>query len=187
MSEKFAIELKGVTKTFGQVVANKDVNLQVKRGEILAILGENGSGKTTLMNMLSGIYYPDEGQIFVDGSEVVIKSPKDAFKYKIGMIHQHFKLVDVFNATENIVLGIKDDKKFNLKEAEKRVSEITNKYGFDIDLNSKIYEMSVSEKQTIEIIKVLYRGADVLILDEPTAVLTPQETKKLFDNSPSYA
>lgn len=180
MSEKFAIELKGVTKTFGQVVANKDVNLQVKRGEILAILGENGSGKTTLMNMLSGIYYPDEGQIFVDGSEVVIKSPKDAFKYKIGMIHQHFKLVDVFNATENIVLGIKDDKKFNLKEAEKRVSEITNKYGFDIDLNSKIYEMSVSEKQTIEIIKVLYRGADVLILDEPTAVLTPQETKKLF-------
>lgn len=181
MSEKFAVEMKGVTKKFGHVVANKDVNLQVKRGEILAVLGENGSGKTTLMNMLSGIYFPDEGQIFVDGNEVVIKSPKDAFKYRIGMIHQHFKLVDVFNATENIVLGINDGKKYNIKEAEKRVKDITEKYGFEINLNSKIYEMSVSEKQTIEIIKVLYRGADVLILDEPTAVLTPQETSRLFD------
>lgn len=181
MSDTLAVELKGVTKKFGQVVANKNVDLQVRKGEILAILGENGSGKTTLMNMLSGIYYPDEGQVFVDGNEVVIKSPKDAFKYKIGMIHQHFKLVDVFSATENIVLGIKDDKKFNIKEAKKRVKEITDKYGFDINLDSKIYEMSVSEKQTIEIIKVLYRGADVLILDEPTAVLTPQETNKLFD------
>lgn len=181
MSDSLAIELKGVTKKFGQVVANKNVDLQVRRGEILAILGENGSGKTTLMNMLSGIYYPDEGQIFIDGNEVVIKSPKDAFKYKIGMIHQHFKLVDVFTATENIVLGVNDDKKFSIKEAEKRVKEITDKYGFEIDLNSKIYEMSVSQKQTVEIIKVLYRGADILILDEPTAVLTPQETEKLFD------
>lgn len=181
MSDSLAIELKGVTKRFGSVVANKNVDLQVRRGEILAILGENGSGKTTLMNMLSGIYFPDEGQIFVDGNEVVIKSPKDAFKYKIGMIHQHFKLVDVFTAAENIVLGIKDDKKYNLKEAKKRIKEITDKYGFEIDLDSKIYEMSVSQKQTVEIIKVLYRGADILILDEPTAVLTPQETKKLFD------
>ena len=181
MSDSLAIELKGVTKRFGSVVANKNVDLQVRRGEILAILGENGSGKTTLMNMLSGIYFPDEGQIFVDGNEVVIKSPKDAFKYKIGMIHQHFKLVDVFTAAENIVLGIKDGKKYNLKEAKKRIKEITEKYGFEIDLDSKIYEMSVSQKQTVEIIKVLYRGADILILDEPTAVLTPQETKKLFD------
>ncbi len=181
MSGALAIELKGITKTFGHVVANENVDLQVRRGEILAILGENGSGKTTLMNMVSGIYYPDEGQIFVDGQEVIIKSPKDAFKYKIGMIHQHFKLVDVFNATENIVLGIHDDKKYNLKEASKKVREITDKYGFVIDLNKKVYEMSVSEKQTVEIIKVLYRGADILILDEPTAVLTPQETKKLFD------
>lgn len=181
MSDSLAIELKGVTKRFGSVVANKNVDLQVRRGEILAILGENGSGKTTLMNMLSGIYFPDEGQIFVDGNEVIIKSPKDAFKYKIGMIHQHFKLVDVFTAAENIVLGIKDDKKYNLKEAKKRIKEITDKYGFEIDLDSKIYEMSVSQKQTVEIIKVLYRGADILILDEPTAVLTPQETKKLFD------
>ena len=181
MSETYALELKGITKAFGKkVVANKDVDLQVKKGEILAILGENGSGKTTLMNMVSGIYYPDAGQIFVDGKEVVIKSPRDAFDYKIGMIHQHFKLVDVFNATENIVLGTKDEKRFNIKDAEKKVKAITDKYGFQIDLNKKIYEMSVSEKQTVEIIKVLYRGADILILDEPTAVLTPQETRKLF-------
>lgn len=180
MSKPFALELKGITKTFGTIVANKDVDLQVKRGEILAILGENGSGKTTLMNMVSGIYFPDEGQIFVDGKEVVIRSPKDAFEQKIGMIHQHFKLVDVFTATENIVLGIKDEGKYNIKEAQKRVKEITDRYGFQIDLNKKIYEMSVSEKQTVEIIKVLYRGADILILDEPTAVLTPQETQKLF-------
>ena len=181
MSDTLAIELKGVTKVFGQIVANKDVNLQVKKGEILAILGENGSGKTTLMNMLSGIYFPDEGQIYVNGEEVVIKSPRDAFKYGIGMVHQHFKLVDVFTATENIVLGINDKEKFNIKKAEKKVKEITDKYGFDINLESKVYEMSVSEKQTVEIVKVLYRGAQTLILDEPTAVLTPQETEKLFD------
>ena len=180
MSKPLALELKGITKVFGSIVANKDVDLQVKRGEILAILGENGSGKTTLMNMVSGIYFPDEGQIFVDGEEVFIRSPKDAFDHKIGMIHQHFKLVDVFTATENIVLGINDGEKFNLKKAQERVKEITDRYGFQIDLNKKIYEMSLSEKQTVEIIKVLYRGADILILDEPTAVLTPQETQKLF-------
>lgn len=175
-----AIELKGITKRFGHVVANKDVNLKVNHGEILAILGENGSGKTTLMNMISGIYFPDEGQIFIDGENVVIRSPKDAFKYKIGMIHQHFKLVDVFSAAENIVLGIKDDSSYGKKDSAKKVKDITEKYGFEIDVKKKIYEMSVSEKQTVEIIKVLYRGADILILDEPTAVLTPQETSKLF-------
>ena len=175
-----ALELKNITKTFGAVYANKNVSIDVKQGEILSILGENGSGKTTLMNMVAGIYFPDEGQIFVNGKEVVIKSPEDAFDNKIGMIHQHFKLVDVFTATENIVLGIENEK-FNLKESKKRVKAITEKYGFVVDLNKKIYEMSVSEKQTVEIIKVLYRGADILILDEPTAVLTPQETRKLFD------
>lgn len=175
-----ALELKNITKTFGAVYANKNVSIDVRQGEILSILGENGSGKTTLMNMVAGIYFPDEGQIFVNGKEVVIKSPKDAFDNKIGMIHQHFKLVDVFTATENIVLGIENEK-FNLKESKKRVKAITEKYGFAVDLNKKIYEMSVSEKQTVEIIKVLYRGADILILDEPTAVLTPQETRKLFD------
>ncbi len=176
-----AIELKNITKSFGSVVANKDICMKVNKGEILSILGENGSGKTTLMNMISGIYFPDEGQIFIDGEEVVIRSPKDAYKYKIGMIHQHFKLVDIFTATENIILGLRDEKKFSVKAAEKKVKEIADRYGFVIDPSKKIYEMSVSEKQTVEIIRVLYRGADLLILDEPTAVLTPQETKKLFD------
>lgn len=180
MTEKTAIELKNITKTFGSVVANKNVNLKVNRGEILSILGENGSGKTTLMNMISGIYFPDEGQIFIDGKEVVIRSPKDAFNYKIGMIHQHFKLVDVFSATENIILGLDEKTKFSIKESAKKVEEISEKYGFEIEPLKKIHEMSVSEKQTVEIIKVLYRGADILILDEPTAVLTPQETQKLF-------
>lgn len=180
MSTQVAIELRNITKTFGSVVANKDVNLTVNKGEILSILGENGSGKTTLMNMISGIYFPDHGQIFVDGKEVVIRSPKDAFDLKIGMIHQHFKLVDVFSATENIVLGF-DDGKYNLKKSRAKIQAILDKYGFELDLNKKIYQMSVSEKQTVEIVKVLYRGADILILDEPTAVLTPQETKKLFD------
>ena len=175
-----ALEIRNVTKRFGKVVANKDINLTVEKGEILAVLGENGSGKTTLMNMIAGIYHPDEGEILVNGERVVINSPKDAFDLKIGMIHQHFKLVDVFDATENIVLGIDGDKRFNLKEAAKRVAEISEKYGFEIDPKKKIYQMSVSEKQTVEIIKVLYRGADILILDEPTAVLTPQETEKLF-------
>ena len=180
MATNAAIELKNITKTFGQVVANKDVCLTVNRGEILSILGENGSGKTTLMNMIAGIYFPDHGQIFIDGEEVIIRSPKDAFQYNIGMIHQHFKLVDVFSATENIILGLNEKGKFDLKKAEKTVKEIADKYGFDINPQKKIYEMSVSEKQTVEIIKVLYRGANILILDEPTAVLTPQETKKLF-------
>ena len=175
-----ALEIRNVTKRFGKVVANKNINLAVEKGEILAVLRDNGSRKTTLMNMIAGIYHPDEGEILVNGEHVVINSPKDAFNLKIGMIHQHFKLVDVFDATENIVLGIDGDKRFNLKEAAKRVAEISEKYGFEIDPKKKIYQMSVSEKQTVEIIKVLYRGADILILDEPTAVLTPQETEKLF-------
>ncbi len=180
MSTVPAIELKNITKTFGSVVANKNVSLTVNRGEILSILGENGSGKTTLMNMISGIYFPDDGQIFIDGEESVIASPKDAFDYKIGMIHQHFKLVDVFTATENIVLGLKEEGRYNLKTAQQKVQDICERYGFDVDPKKKIYTMSVSEKQTVEIVKVLYRGADILILDEPTAVLTPQETQKLF-------
>ena len=180
MDKSIAIELKNITKTFGNVVANKNVNLKVNYAEILSILGENGSGKTTLMNMISGIYYPDEGEIFINGEEATIISPKDAFDYKIGMIHQHFKLVDVFSATENIILGLKGEGKYNIKVAAAKVKEISDKYGFDIDPTKKVHEMSVSEKQTVEIIKVLYRGADILILDEPTAVLTPQETQKLF-------
>lgn len=204
MEREIALEMRGVSKYFGSVVANKNVNLKVYKGEILAVLGENGSGKTTLMNMISGIYFPDEGQTFVGGEEAVIRSPQDAFAYKIGMIHQHFKLVDVFTAAQNIVLGEKnepkpvDDRKnafskffakigrkmesglYKKKEVAAQVKEIADKYGFEIDPNKKIYNMSVSEKQTVEIVKVLYRGANVLILDEPTAVLTPQETEKLF-------
>ena len=175
-----AIELHGICKYFGKIVANKNVNLTVEKGEILSILGENGSGKTTLMNMIAGIYQPDDGIIFIDGKEAFIHSPKDAFDYKIGMIHQHFKLIDVFSAAENIVLGIKAKGKYDLKAEKVRIREICEKYGFIIDPDKKIYEMSVSEKQTVEIVKVLYRGADILILDEPTAVLTPQETVKLF-------
>ena len=170
--------MENVTKRFGKVVANNAINLELREGEILSLLGENGSGKTTLMNMLSGIYFPDEGQIYIYGKSVTIASPKDAFNYGIGMIHQHFKLVDVFTATENIVLGLEG--KLDLTEAGKKVKEICDKYGFDIDPNQKIYDMSVSQKQTVEIVKVLFRGADILILDEPTAVLTPQETDKLF-------
>ncbi len=207
MSE-YAIELKNITKTFGSVLANDNVSLDVKKGEILSLLGENGSGKTTLMNMISGIYYPDSGEIIVDGNPVIIKTPKDAFQYKIGMIHQHFKLVDTFSAAENIVLGLSSDElnsiinpdtenkdeekgfkkfvknikknRFDIKAIYKMVKDICDKYGFDIDPKKKIYNMSVSEKQTVEIIKVLIRGADILILDEPTAVLTPQEITKLF-------
>ena len=175
-----AVKMRNITKTFGPVVANDKVWLDIYRGEILALLGENGSGKTTLMNMLSGIYFPDEGQIFIDGKEVVIRSPKDAFDLGIGMIHQHFKLVDVLTAAENIVLGLNEPGRLDLNSVAARVEEICALYGFEVDPRQKIYDMSVSQKQTVEIVKALYRGADILILDEPTAVLTPQETDKLF-------
>ncbi len=173
-----AVKLRDITKTFGSVIANDKVCLDIYKGEILALLGENGSGKTTLMNMLSGIYFPDEGDIFINDQKVVIRSPKDAFDYGIGMIHQHFKLVDVLTATENIILGLEG--KLDLKAAAEKIRQICDSYGFEVDPNQKVYDMSVSQKQTVEIVKVLFRGADILILDEPTAVLTPQETDKLF-------
>lgn len=239
-----AIRMQGISKSFGEVVANKNVDLTVYEGEILSLLGENGSGKTTLMNMLSGIYFPDEGEIFVKGKPVVIRSPRDAYHNRIGMVHQHFKLVDLFTGIDNIILGeemprfsvrdnaarlreeahtaryvvdnddssapvktVRDDEtakgraklvakiaalplvkffkrcEFNWLPRSRggRVKAVAERYGFDINLKQKVYDMSVSEKQTVEIIKVLYRGADILILDEPTAVLTPQETEKLFD------
>ena len=174
-----AVSMRNVTKTFGSVIANDKVSLDIYKGEILALLGENGSGKTTLLNMLSGIYFPDEGQIFINGKEVLIKSPKDALDLGIGMVHQHFKLIDVLSATENIILGLEG--KLNIKEASRKIEKICSKYGFEVDPKQKIYDMSVSQKQTVEIVKVLYRGADILILDEPTAVLTPQESEKLFN------
>ena len=175
-----AIEVKNLTKRFGEVVANNKVCLDVRRGEILALLGENGSGKTTLMNMLSGIYFPDEGEILVGGRPVVIRSPRDAFSLGIGMIHQHFKLVDVFTAAENIALGLEGGAVIDRRALARSITEISSRYGFEIDPERKVYDMKKKKKQTVEIIKVLYRGADILILDEPTAVLTPQEADKLF-------
>ncbi len=178
MNTSVAVEMRNISKRFGTVLANDDVSLEINRGEILALLGENGSGKTTLMNMLAGIYYPDSGEILIDGEPVSITSPREAFEHGIGMIHQHFKLVDVLTAADNIVLGLEG--KLDRKAAEKKIREICDAYGFDVDPRQKIYDMSVSQKQTVEIVKVLYRGAEILILDEPTAVLTPQETDKLF-------
>ena len=181
MARTPVVQMKGITKTFGHVVANHKVDLDVYPGEILSLLGENGSGKTTLMNMLSGIYFPDEGQIFVEGKPVTIASPKDAFDLHIGMIHQHFKLVDVFSAAENIALGLQEGGMLlDRKQVAQKIRAICDRYGFDVDPDQKVYNMSVSQKQTLEIVKVLYRGTDILILDEPTAVLTPQETDKLF-------
>jgi len=181
VESEVAIKLQNVTKRFGEIIANDNVNLEVNRGEILSILGENGSGKTTLMNMLSGIYFPDHGDISVHGKKVIIRSPKDAFALGIGMIHQHFKLIDVLTAAENIVLGLPGKNKLDKDHIIEDINKLIEKYGFDLDPGQKIYDMSVSQKQTVEIIKVLYRGAEILILDEPTAVLTPQETSKLFD------
>ena len=181
MPASYAIEMRGITKTFGSVVANKEVNLNLRQGEILALLGENGSGKTTLMNMLSGIYQPDSGEILVDGTPATIHSPQDAKRLGIGMVHQHFKLVDVFSAADNIWMG-KEKTGFTLQRS--RIDEIeamTKKFGFAIDAQKKVRNMAVSEKQTLEIIKVLYYGAKVIVLDEPTAVLTVQEIDRLFD------
>jgi len=182
MNDSIAVRMDGITKRFGSVIANDRVSMDIRYSEILSILGENGSGKTTLMNMLAGIYYPDEGFLYVNGKEVTITSPHDAFELGIGMIHQHFKLIDVFTAAENIILGMKGEKRtYDIDEVNQKVKEICDRYGFDIDPKMKVYEMSVAQKQTLEIVKILYRGANILILDEPTAVLTPQETEKLFN------
>ena len=164
---EYAVALKHVTKTFGKVVANRDVSLDIRKGEILSLLGENGSGKTTLMNMIAGIYYPDQGEIFINGKLAEIRSPRDAYNLGIGMIHQHFKLIDVFTAAENIALGLDKSEKFDLKKIRQKAMEICDRYHFDLNIDQKVYEMSVSQKQTLEIVKVLYRGADILILDEP--------------------
>ncbi len=175
------ISMRNISKSFGKVVANRNINLTVKKGEIHALLGENGAGKSTLMNMLSGVYTPDSGSIFVKEKEVRFASPKDAIDQGIGMIYQHFKLVENMTAAENIVLGRRTGLFAGRKALNREIGEISRRFGLDIDPGKKVYDMSVGERQTLEILKVLYRGADILILDEPTAVLTPQETSKLFD------
>ncbi|GHU66692.1 ABC transporter [Clostridia bacterium] len=175
-----AIEMRGISKAFGSVVANNDINLTVLPGEIHALLGENGAGKSTLMNMLSGIYRPDSGSVFVQGEEVHFASPKESIAKGIGMIHQHFKLVDVMTARDNINLGSGEGFFLSNKKLDHRIRELSDRYGLDVNPGKKVYEMSVGEKQTLEILKVLYRGARILIMDEPTAVLTPQEIDRLF-------
>lgn len=180
MQSDIAIKMENISKSFGAIKANEEVNLTVYNGEVHALLGENGAGKSTLMNMLSGVYNPDSGSIFIQGQQVHFSSPKDAIQKGIGMIHQHFKLVDVLTAKENIILGEPGGFFTRGKELTKKVKEISDRYGLDIHPDKKVYEMSVGEKQTLEIIKVLYRGSKILIMDEPTAVLTPQEIKRLF-------
>lgn len=170
----------GITKTFGKVTANNNINLTVNKGEIHALLGENGAGKSTLMNMLSGIYVPDKGTILIEGREVIFSSPSDAIAAGIGMVHQHFKLIEVMTAEENVILGQKSGVFYKKKGVTEKIQAIADKYQLDVDLGKRVSQMSVGEKQNLEILKVLYRGARILILDEPTAVLTPQETNKLF-------
>ena len=192
------IRLEHIYKIFGEVKANADISLVINRGEVLSILGENGSGKTTLLNVLGGIYQQDDGKIFINDELALIRSPKDAFHYGIGMVHQHYELVEAFSAIENVVLGlskkallglydrydeVKDTRRFrsaSLKESAKRVLKLCELYGFVFEPNKIVHDMSIAEKQTLEIVKMLFRGVDTLILDEPTAVLTPQETRHLF-------
>ncbi|MBR2738615.1 MAG: ABC transporter ATP-binding protein [Lachnospiraceae bacterium] len=173
--------MHGISKAFGNKIANSQVELTLKRGEILSLLGENGSGKTTLVNMLAGIYAPDAGTILIDGKEVEIRSPEDAKRLGVGMVHQHSKLVEAFDAADNITIGTEKGALFLKKDRYKEIQEIADRFGFRIDLRKKVHNMSVSEKQTLEIMKVLYYGAKIIILDEPTAVLTVQEIAKLFD------
>jgi simple sugar transport system ATP-binding protein len=177
------LELKGVTKTFPGVLANDHIDLKLEEGEILALLGENGAGKTTLMNILYGLYTPDEGEILVRGSRVDIHNPSDAIKHGIGMVHQHFMLVPVFTVTENVMLGIEKTRAGVFLDREtvaQEIREISDRFGLKVDPDALVEDLPVGLQQRVEIIKVLYRQADILILDEPTAVLTPQEVEDLF-------
>lgn len=175
------VEMRGITKVFPGVVANDRIDFSVRRGEIHALLGENGAGKSTLMNILSGIYKPTDGEIMLRGVPVSFQSPRDALSHRICMIHQHFRLVKAFTVTENIMLGARVSVLLNRKKMEKQVASLAERYNMPVDPQARIWQLSVGEQQRVEILKALYRKADILILDEPTAVLTPQETLKLFD------
>ncbi|PSQ32649.1 heme ABC transporter ATP-binding protein [Halobacteriales archaeon SW_10_68_16] len=182
---KYAVRMEGITKRFPGVVANDDVDFAVERGTVHALVGENGAGKTTLMNILYGLYDPTEGTVHVDGQPREFDSPRDAIDAGIGMIHQHFMLVDPMTVAENLVLGVEPTKWFGLVTDEGQAvadtRELAERYGFDIDPTERVQEISVGEQQRVEILKALYRGADILVLDEPTAVLTPQEVDALFE------
>ncbi len=180
MEEQNILEVRGITKRFPGLIANDHIDLTLKRGEILALLGENGAGKTTLMNILYGIYYPNEGEILLNGRRVSINSPSEAMSYGIGMIHQHFTLVESLTVLENIVLGMKEGGiTIGRRGIKGRIEEIAEEYGFKINPDEKIWQLSVGEQQRVEIVKTLFRGANILIMDEPTAVLTPEEAQKL--------
>lgn len=181
MNQEVFVKMTNICKSFGSVKANQNINFEVNKGEIHALLGENGAGKSTLMNMLSGFYKPDSGSIYIKNGEVKFQSPKDSINKGIGMIHQHYKLVDVLSAKENIIMGQKGKFFLDKKKISEEIDAVAKKYGLPVDPDKKIYDMSIGEKQSVEILKVLYAGANILIMDEPTAVLTPQETEKLFD------
>ena len=183
MSTENALELRGITKRFGPVVANDRVDFDLRRGEVHALLGENGAGKSTLMSILYGLYSPTEGEIYVDGERVEIDSPSKAIELGIGMVHQHFMLVPVMTVAENIVLGAEPRSgggMLDVREARKRVKELSERYGLAVDPDSVIEDVTVGAQQRVEILKTLYRGARILVLDEPTAVLTAQEAADLF-------
>lgn len=182
-SSEYAVQMHGITKRFGPFCALQDMNLNVKKGSIHSLLGENGAGKSTLMNILYGLYQADEGEIFVNGEKVDIKNPNVAIEHGIGMVHQHFMLVDDFTVTQNIVLGNEITSHMGIvdaKKARKKILDIVEKYGLEVDPDAKVSDISVGMQQRVEILKALYRGAELLILDEPTAVLTPQEIDDLI-------
>ena len=186
---EYAVEMLNITKTFGSLYANNDVTLRVKKGEIHAVLGENGAGKSTLMSVLFGLYQADSGIIKINGEEVEINNPNDANDHNIGMVHQHFKLVDVFTVLENIILG-KETRKglfLDLSECRKKVLELSEKYGLEVDLDAYVKDLTVSQQQKVEILKMLYRDAEILIFDEPTAVLTPQEIESLINTMKNFS
>ena len=182
MTDQVVLQAKGITKRFPGVLANDSVDLTLHQGKILALLGENGAGKSTLMNMLYGLYHPDEGEIWIKGEKVELKNPRDAIDRGVGMVHQHFQLVPVMTVAENVMLGseVVKNGRLDMRAAEKRVLELSQQYGLQVDPSAMVEDLPVGTQQRVEIVKALYRRADILILDEPTAVLTPQEATELF-------